>query len=311
MIADSRTRAPEGVSTSFRLQRPGMALALLGCFFIFFLIVSGVILPFIPKIVNKPEAAIKISVVIQDLLIFICPAIGTAMIVTRLPARLLCVDRFPDLRPILLSIATLISAIPAMNAVIHWNENWQLPASMAGPEQYFRQLEEAARATTSILMNGASITSLIVSVLIVGVLAGFSEELLFRGAFQRILGQTGMNMHVVIWLVAFIFSAFHFQLFGLVPRILLGAFFGYLLWWSKSLWLPIILHVCNNSIVVISEYISNNRSGQATEAPSATSIDTFGADMTSGIEVTGVIISIILTAAGIYMLRRFFATQTR
>ena len=142
-----------------------------------------------------------------------------------------------------------------MNAIIEWNKSWHLPESFQSLEQFFRQLEDGAEATTNILMNGASIPSLIVSVLIVGVLAGFSEELFFRGALQRILGQTRLNIHVTIWLVAFIFSAFHFQLFGLVPRMLLGAFFGYLLWWSKSLWLPIILHVLNNSIVVIATYL--------------------------------------------------------
>lgn len=286
----------------FRLQRPATALGLLGCFFLFCLIISGVLLPFIPRLISRPEAAVKISVIIQDLLIFIVPAVGTAMIVTRLPARLLCVDRLPRLNIAIISILVLICSIPAMNAIVEWNKGWHLPQSLATAETFFRQLEEGAEATTRLLMNGASIPSLIVSVLIVGVLAGFSEELFFRGALQRIMSQTRMNSHIVIWLVALIFSLFHFQLFGLVPRMLLGAFFGYLLWWSKSLWLPILLHVFNNSIVVIAEYNNNNPSGIS--AGNDMGINNIGTDFSSSADIVSVIASVILTTIGIWIIYR-------
>ena len=285
--------------SSFRLHRPGTALGLLGCFFLFFLVISGVLLPFIPRLVSRPEAAVKITVVIQDLLVFILPAVATAMIVTRLPARLLCVDRFPKPTTALLTLFVLVCSIPAMNWIIEWNKGWHLPESMAATESFFRQLEDGAEATTRLLMNGASIPSLVLSVLIVGVLAGFSEELFFRGALQRILAQTQMNIHVVIWLVAFIFSAFHFQLFGLVPRMLLGAFFGYLLWWTKSLWLPILVHVFNNSLVVIAEYCNANTPD--TESSGA-GIDSIGSHLSSPAEIILVIASVIITISGIWLI---------
>lgn len=289
-------------ANQFRLQRPATALGLLGCMFLFCLVISGVLLPFIPKIISRPEAAIKITVVIQDLLVFIVPAVATAMIVTRLPARLLCVDKWPSLAATLLSCAVLLCSIPAMNAIIEWNKSWHLSESFQSLEQFFRQLEDGAEATTNILMNGASIPSLIVSVLIVGVLAGFSEELFFRGALQRILGQTRLNIHVTIWLVAFIFSAFHFQLFGLVPRMLLGAFFGYLLWWSKSLWLPITLHVLNNSIVVIATYLDT----ESTNTSDANGLNHIGTDFSSTADMLIVIASVAITTAGIILLHRYF-----
>lgn len=303
-MTNQRPVAKNGATPPFRLQRPATALGLLGCMFLFCLVISGVLLPFIPRLVSRPEAAIKITVVIQDLLVFIVPAVATAMIVTRLPARLLCVDKWPGLPVVLLSCGVLICSIPAMNAIIEWNKNWHLPESMQGAEQFFRQLEDGAEATTKTLMNGASIPSLIVSVLIVGVLAGFSEELFFRGALQRIIGQTRLNMHITIWMVAFIFSAFHFQLFGLLPRMLLGAFFGYLLWWSKSLWLPIILHILNNSIVVIATYFETTDTEGANA--STAGINQIGANMSSSADIMMVIASVILTSLGIILVRRHF-----
>lgn len=301
--------AKNGATTQFRLQRPATALGLLGCMFLFCLVISGVLLPFIPRLVSRPEAAIKITVVIQDFLVFIVPAVATAVIVTRLPARLLCVDKWPKPGVALLACGVLICSIPAMNAIIEWNKNWHLPESMSSAEVFFRQLEDGAEATTRMLMNGASIPSLIVSVLIVGVLAGFSEELFFRGALQRILGQTSLNIHLTIWLVAFIFSAFHFQLFGLVPRMLLGAFFGYLLWWSKSLWLPILLHILNNSIVVIASYFDAQNADDT--ASGQTGIDNIGANLSSSSDIILVIASVIFTTVGIFLIHRYYTSNRK
>jgi membrane protease YdiL (CAAX protease family) len=294
----------EPLKAPFKLARPGVALGLFGCIFLFLLIVAGVVLPFLPKLISNPLAAIRISVVFQDLMIFILPAIATAMVVTRLPAQMLCVDRKPKLSIVMLALAVMVCAMPVLNCIIQWNQNWHLPESMANVEQYFRQLEDGAEATAKFLMSGASIPSLIVTILIVAVLAGFSEELFFRGALQRILSQTKINIHVVIWLVAVIFSAFHLQLFGLVPRILLGAYLGYLLYWSKSLWVPMIAHIFNNTLVVISEYYSAN-----TGAESA--IENLGGTLNSVGDYVVVLVSLAMTIVGIILLRNTAKIQIR
>ena len=44
------------------------------------------------------------------------------------------------------------------------------------------------------------------------------------------------------------------QFFGFLPRLLLGALFGYLFYWSNSLWLPILGHFINNGSVVLLSY---------------------------------------------------------
>lgn len=38
---------------------------------------------------------------------------------------------------------------------------------------------------------------------------------------------------------------------------LIGAFLGYLAWWSGSLWLPAMAHALNNSLVVINQWLVN------------------------------------------------------
>jgi len=69
-----------------------------------------------------------------------------------------------------------------------------------------------------------------------------------------------MNIHAAIWVTAFIFSAIHVQFYGFLPRILLGAAFGYMAVWSGSLWLPILAHFINNAVGVIAFYIVRKQS---------------------------------------------------
>jgi membrane protease YdiL (CAAX protease family) len=92
---------------------------------------------------------------------------------------------------------------------------------------------------------------------VVAVLAGVSEELLFRGVLQNIILKTTKNPHLAIWFTAFTFSFIHFQFYGFVPRMLLGALFGYLYFWTKSLWIPMFAHIVNNGFTLIMAYMND------------------------------------------------------
>ena len=201
--------------------------------------------------------SIRISTVIQDCVIFILPAIVSALLISPYPARFLGIDKVFDIRMLILALMAMIVSIPVMNSLVAFNESLTLPDSLSGIENLMRNAEEQAQESVKILLGRHSLGSLIVNILIVGVLAGLSEEIFFRGALQRILLSGRMNVHLAIWLTAFIFSAFHLQFFGFLPRLLLGAYFGYLFYWSRSLWLAVIMHTFNNSIVVYSMWKAN------------------------------------------------------
>lgn len=197
------------------------------------------------------NAFLRISTVFQDLLMWILPAIATAMIITRQPARLLAVGSLPSLRHTVLAVLLLIVSSPLMSWLVRLNAGMHLPDSLSELEQWFRAMEDSAEAVVGSLLSSHGAASVILNILIIGVFAGFSEEIFFRGALQRVLSTSGLSPQWAIWIAAFIFSAIHFQFFGFVPRMLLGAIFGYLLWWSGSLWLPILIHTLNNTIYVV------------------------------------------------------------
>lgn len=269
-----------------------MAKRLMLLIFIFVIgfFIVGVVSSVVMHVFGVSTPALRIITVLQDLMVFILPAIVTAMMVTRRPDLLLCVGRAPALNPTLIAVCTLLCSIPAMNYVIWLNTNIPLPSYIYDA---LMSMEQNAESTIEALMGPHTVPNLIVSVLIVGVLAGVSEEIFFRGGLQRLLVTGGVNHHVAIWATAFFFSLLHMQFFGFVPRMLLGAFFGYLLYWTGSLWVPVLLHAINNSIYVVAGWIN-----YGTDSPAA--VDAIG----SGTDIAYVILSAALTVIGIILLQR-------
>ncbi|MCM1137204.1 MAG: CPBP family intramembrane metalloprotease [Duncaniella sp.] len=220
--------------------------------------------------------SLRIGTVIQDVLLFVLPAVMTAVLVSVSPQSFLGFSNGVKIVQFLLVYLMLCVSLPGMNALVAWNEGLSLPENMGAVEEWMRTSEDAARKSVEILLGGTSVGDLVVSLLIVAVLAGFSEEIFFRGALQRLLASGPLNRHVAIWLAAFIFSAFHAQFYGFFPRMLLGAYFGYLLLWSRSLWLPVFAHILNNGVVVYSSWLSR-RAGNAEVSESASGwVETIG-----------------------------------
>lgn len=230
---------------------------------------------------------INSSILTQNLLAFILPVIITIVFISPSPISFVQIDKRPTTKTILFLIATFIAMTPAMNYLVEWNANISLPESMKGIETWMRNAENAAQAVTDKILNNNNI---LLSILLVGVLTGLSEEFLFRGGLQRILITRPMNAHITIWLTAFIFSAIHFQFFGFFPRLIIGAFFGYLAYWSGSLWTAIIAHALNNSTVIIAHAI-NLQSGF--------NLDTLGVTQSGEFPLLA-FISVIITAILIY-----------
>ncbi|MCU0450204.1 MAG: CPBP family intramembrane metalloprotease [Bernardetiaceae bacterium] len=150
----------------------------------------------------------------------------------------------------------VLVAMPFSAALVEWNEGVKLPAALAAWEKQLKASEEHLRQLTLFLTDFAHPGEFLLGFLVVALVAGVGEELTFRGIlqpkFQKVLGG---NPHLAIWLTAFLFSAFHFQFYGLVPRLLLGALFGYLYHWRGSLWLPMLAHVVNNGFTITMLYL--------------------------------------------------------
>jgi len=103
----------------------------------------------------------------------------------------------------------------------------------------------------------------LLNLLVIAVLPAIGEELLFRGIVQQQLQRALRRPAVAIWLTAIIFSAIHMQFAGFIPRLILGATLGYLFFWTKNLWMPILAHFATNAVQVIAQYVSGGKLSQA------------------------------------------------
>ena len=154
-----------------------------------------------------------------------------------------------------LTMLIMIVASPLLEWTMLLNQKTHLPDIFKGLEDWMRTKEDIAADLTKKMLIMTSLNTFLFNLLALAVIPAIGEELIFRGCLQRIFGRWFGNNHLSIWLTAFIFSAVHMQFFGFLPRMLLGALFGYLLLWSKSLWLPILAHFINNAIVVLAAYV--------------------------------------------------------
>lgn len=224
--------------------------------FIIMIIVVGILKGFVDSAVNNIRTAFLSASVLQALLAFVLPAWLAAFLCSLKPMRYLGISSPVAPRQFAAVVIIMLLVMPAMNLIIDWNANISLPQSMAALEQTMRCLEDKASDMTNIILSGTSIMALISNLLVVGIITGFAEEMFFRAGLQKSMTSSGVNTHLAIWISAFIFSAVHFQFFGFVPRMLLGALFGYMFMTSGSLWVSAWAHALNNSIVVVTAWLS-------------------------------------------------------
>ncbi len=155
---------------------------------------------------------------------------------------------------LLVTIALVFSTLPLISILIELNYRIPFPNSLSNLETYFSEMEDAARKFSSSLLIFNSFKDLIVAIIIIALIPGFAEEYFFRGLVQTRLQNVLKNHHYAILLSAFLFSIMHFQFYGLIPRMALGVLFGYMFAWSNNIWYPIIGHMMNNTIGVLSSY---------------------------------------------------------
>ena len=208
------------------------------------------------------------------------------------PFSLLQMDRTADGKLFLLAIGIMICAIPAINLLADLNGRVKLPESLDFIEQKLKAYEEQATLLTERFLQADNVWQLLLNIGLMALLPALAEELSFRGTLQQILG----NRHMAIWLTAIIFSAIHMQFYGFIPRMLMGAMFGYVFMWSGCLWIPIVMHFTNNGLAVIAYYIFGSENSYA---------DTIGAGATWWLGV----LSLILTSLGLLIFYR--RTHTR
>lgn len=156
---------------------------------------------------------------------------------------------------LILAAAILVCSGPFISLAYLLNQQLDLPSFLDSVEQSIKATTDATEKITAIFLKMRDTHDLFINLIVIAILPALGEELFFRGCVQQVLKEWFKRIHVAIWLTAFVFSFIHFEFYGFVPRMLLGALLGYLFYWSGSLWVPIAAHAFVNGIQVVLAYL--------------------------------------------------------
>lgn len=130
--------------------------------------------------------------------------------------------------------------------------------------------------------------------------AGFCEELLFRGVVESGFKKWGMK--VAVGFSALIFMLMHGNPEQTVHQFIIGVIIGYIFYKTNNLWLGVIIHVFNNAIAVTLSYILEILPVTETAADVAADAAASTAEIGLGTILINLIIAILVASAGVYFL---------
>ena len=258
---------------TFENSSPLLKIVYLFLFSLVGLFLAGSLVTLINSIVGgelmQSAWGIRISSGVQMVLMFLMPAITLVVWSGKKPIAVLgCRSSNNSSVLYLIAFAILLAGMPFITLLSQLNKMLTLPEWLGALEQLMKSFEEAAQATTNLLLEGRSIWDFLGNIIFIGAFAAVAEEMFFRGVLQKQLGKLFKNLHTSVWIAAFIFSLMHMQFYGFLPRVVLGAMLGYLFVYSNNLWLPIFVHFLNNALVVaLNFFFKENSIYQSLENP--------------------------------------------
>ena len=235
----------------------GKLFILLAITLLFTLILTPVI-SFLPLLNLTETGLLKLSQLLLSVGVIVLPPIVLAYLISEKPQHFLLLDKKKmNWTDLILVVIFMILIIPFINLLGDLNHQLVLPKMFSGIELWMKTSEEQATALTEKFLKVNTFQGLLINIFLISVIPAIGEELYFRGALQGVISDW-KGVKTSIWITAIIFSTIHFQFYGFVPRMLMGAFFGYLLVWSENMWLPIVAHFTNNVIAVLFYYLQFN-----------------------------------------------------
>lgn len=210
---------------------------------------------------------------IYSLAMFAIPALLIAFLYEKNLFKYTCLNQSAKFQSYITAILLVFISIPIVNVLAKLNSQMVLPHFLDSLQQTMKQMEDKAAVLTTKLLSVNTVNQFFLNLLIIALIPAIGEELLFRSILQKHIVEWTKNIHLGIFITAFVFSAFHMQFFTFLPRLFLGLMLGYMFQWSKSLWLPILAHFINNAMAVFVYYFATVKS-----LPIDSKIDSFGTD---------------------------------
>jgi len=242
-----RIRSPWGQLALF-FSLLGMALMVTSLLGAFLLLAKGVGLNDIKNLDFTNPRILETLKWIQGLssiTIFLVPGLVFAFIAFRRDPLFFLGLREPEkLNYFILAILIMGFSVPFASWLGEINQHIPLAKWMV-------DMEKDANKQIDAFLKVRAKMDIAVNLFIIAFLPAVCEEVCFRGGLQRILIHLFKSPWAGILLTAILFSAFHMQFAGFLPRMFLGILLGLLYWYSGSLWVSMLAHFFINGLQVI------------------------------------------------------------
>jgi membrane protease YdiL (CAAX protease family) len=200
----------------------------------------------------KVLSALKITQLCGTVISFLLPAMIYCYLLSPRPFYYVGLSGKVNAGSILLTLLTMACCLPMIGVLGDWNSHLQLTPSI---DKTVRALESEADSMTKAILKMPTFISFLYSLFIIAIIPAIAEELFFRGVLQRILVKATHRVWAGVVLAAFLFSFWHFEFLGFLPRMMLGIVIGLIYAYSGNLWLAILAHFLNNGVQVVLVYL--------------------------------------------------------
>jgi uncharacterized protein len=260
--ADQETPVPSIVPGPFPpppalpfFQRiPAIPFALLSLGIIFFLyqFVGGGItfVLFRGTITEGNVGLVRWSTLIGQVLFILLPTLLLTKLRGHAPVRYLRLN-VPEYREIILTVIAVFALQQILQGYMALQDLIPLPPRV---QEFLSQFKKLFEETYRLLVASHSPGEFLFVVLVVAFVPAFAEELLFRGLVQRSFeeGTDGLRAAMV---AGIIFGAYHMNPFSFIPLIVLGVYFGFIVYRSQNISVAISAHFFNNFVACAAAYV--------------------------------------------------------
>jgi len=225
-------------------------IGLIGSFFLY-QIVGGTLtfLVFGMDLESAPVNEFRLMTIGGQILFILLPALVFAKIFYTDVGKIIRIN-IPGWQEVLLFIIGLIILTPLLQSFLYI-QNYYIDilaknvSFVNSIKSFFDVMNEMLEKTYGDLLKASNIFELIFVVIVIAVTPAIAEEAMFRGFIQRSF-ELKLKPVLAILLTGFFFSANHFNPYGLIPLFMLGSYFGFAAYMSRSLVIPVALHFLNN-----------------------------------------------------------------
>jgi membrane protease YdiL (CAAX protease family) len=231
---------------------------------------------------------------------FFLPVLVSALIISRKAFPYLGFNRLISNKQILYVIGIALLALVASMALGDLNAMLPIPKDWVIK---FKAMEELYNKQIMAIARMSNFGEYIFVMVVIALAPAIFEEALFRAGLQQLLTNWTKRPIIAIIVTSFLFSIVHGSFYGFLPRMALGVVLGFIFYYSKNIWLSILMHFLNNGISITAFFYYSQKGKPVKEAMDANISSIYG-------NIVGLLMG-ALAIAGLVTLLKYFRNESR